>query len=174
VTRLPPTPQRQAQRGAATVELVVVAPVLVVLLLFVVLAGRVVVAMGDLEAAARDAARAASQSRSALAARQAAEQAAAADLAQTRRVTCQTLQVQTDTTRFTPHRADAGPVAGTVSVTLRCQLNLADLSLLGLGGTRLVQRRAVAPVDAFRGVSLGFVNSEGSSSANSRVVGADG
>ncbi len=160
--------------GSAVVELVLVTPLLIAVLLVMVLAGRVVIAMGELEATARDAARAASLSRGPTAALQAAQQTAAADLAQTRRVTCRTLQVQTDSTRFRPHQTATGPLAGAVTVTVRCQLELADLSLLGLGGTRRVERHATAPVDAFRQVSLGFVNSEGSPVANSRAVGADG
>ncbi len=143
-------PAREA--GAAVVELVVLTPVLVALLLFMVLAGRVVVATGELDATARDAARAASLSRSPAAAVRAAEQAAAADLAQTRRLACRSLAVQVDTAGFRPHQTAMGPTAGTVTVSVRCQLQLADLAL-GLPGTRLVERRATAPVDAFREVA---------------------
>jgi Flp pilus assembly protein TadG len=145
--------RRSGVAGSATVELVLVAPLLLVLLLFMVFAGRVVVAMGELEAAARDAARAASLSRSPQAAWQAAQQAAAADLAQTRRVTCQRLEVEVDTTAFQPRQTATGATAGSVAVSVRCQVRLSDLSLLGLGGTRVVQRRAIAPVDAFRGTA---------------------
>jgi Flp pilus assembly protein TadG len=158
--------------GLATVELVLVAPLLTVFLLFMVFAGRVVVAMGDLEAAARDAARAASLSRSPQAARQAAQQMAAADLTQTRLSTCQAVEVQVDTARFQPPRTAAAATAGSVTVNLRCRVRLADLSLLGLRGERLVQRQATAPVDAFRGVSRGFGNSEGSSGGNRSGEGA--
>jgi len=143
--------RRSGQAGSATVELVLIAPLLVVFLLFMVFAGRVVVATGELEAAARDAVRAASLSRSPQAAWQAAQQTAAADLAQTRRVTCQQLEVEVDTARFQPQQTATGPTAGSVEVRLRCQLRLTDLSLLGLRGTRIVQRQATAPVDAFRG-----------------------
>ena len=145
--------RRGGERGSATVELVLVAPLLVAFLLFMVFAGRVVVAMGDLEAAARDAARAASLSRSPQGARQAARQAAAADLTQTRRITCRSLDVQVDTTAFQPRQTATGPIAGTVTVILGCHVRVADLSLLRLPGTRLIQRRATAPVDAFRGVA---------------------
>jgi Flp pilus assembly protein TadG len=47
-------------RGSMTVEFVIVAPVLIVLMLFLVMAGRVVEARGQADGTARDAARAAS------------------------------------------------------------------------------------------------------------------
>jgi Flp pilus assembly protein TadG len=160
--------------GSATVELVLVAPVLVVFLLFMVFAGRAVVAMGEVEAAARDAARAASLSRSAQAARLAAGRAAAADLFGNRLVACERVAVDVDTTKFQPSRTATSATAGVVAVNVRCQMRTSDLTLLGLRGSQIVERRATAPVDAFRGVSLGFEDSEGSSGGNSRAVGADG
>ncbi len=48
------------ERGSMTVEFVIVAPVLIVLMLFLVMAGRVVAARGQADGTARDAARAAS------------------------------------------------------------------------------------------------------------------
>jgi len=133
--------------GSATVELVLAAPVLVVFLLFMVFAGRIVVAMGEVEAAARDAARAASLSRSAQAGHLAAERAAAADLFGNRLVACEHIAVDIDTTGFQPRQTAAGVVA----VNVRCQIRVSDLTLLGLRGSHVVERRATAPVDAFRG-----------------------
>lgn len=140
------------ERGSSTVELVLVTPLLVVVLLLMVLAGRLVVAGGEVEAAARDAARAASQSPSPQAAAQAARTAAATDLAGSRRVTCTSLQVSTDTNNFLPRQTPEGALPGTVTVDVRCDVRLTDLSLLGLHGTRVAERRAVAPVDAYRQV----------------------
>ena len=137
--------------GSATVELVLAAPLLVVFLLFMVFAGRVVVAMGEVEAAARDAARAASLSRSAQAAQLDAERAAAADLFGNRLVACERIVVDVDTSEFTPRQTAAGATAGIVAVNVRCQMRTSDLSSLGLRGAQLVERRATAPVDAFRG-----------------------
>jgi Flp pilus assembly protein TadG len=164
----------RTEAGSSTVELVLAAPVLVVFLLFMVFAGRVVVAMGEVDAAARDAARDASLSRSAQSAQLAARRAAAADLFGNRLVACERVAVDVDTTKFQPSRTATGATAGVVAVSVRCQMRTSDLTLLGLRGSQVVERRATAPVDAFRGVSLGFVNSEGSSAGNSRVVGGDG
>ena len=63
-----------------TVEFVLVAPLLLVLMLFLVFAGRVVEAHGQIDGAARDAARAASIARSPGAAQAAADQAVSADV----------------------------------------------------------------------------------------------
>jgi hypothetical protein len=90
----------------------------------------------------------------------AAHQAATATLGQ-RHVTGRTLGVAIETGRF---RA-----GGTVAVTVACTVDLADLSLLRVPGARTVTARFVELLDTFREVSLGFVNSEGSSAANSRA-----
>ncbi len=153
------------QAGSATIELVLCAPMLLALLMLAVLAGRVAEARSEVDAAARDAARAASIARDPATAVLAAREAAAATLGQ-HRVTCRTLHVTTQTSGF---RA-----SGTVAVTVACTVDLADLSLLRVPGVRTVTARFVEPLDTFREVSLGFVNSEGSSAANSRVVGVDG
>jgi Flp pilus assembly protein TadG len=137
--------------GSSTVELVLATPVLVLFMLFMVFAGRVVVAMGEVDAAARDAARAASLSRSAQAAELAAQRAAAADLFNTRLITCERIAVDVDTTGFQPRQTADGATAGVVAVNVRCQIRTSDLSSLGLRGAQLVERRATAPVDAFRG-----------------------
>lgn len=137
--------------GSAAVELVLATPVLVLFMLFMVFVGRVVVAMGEVDAAARDAARAASLSRSTQTARLAAERAAAADLFGNRLVACERVAVDVDTSEFTPRQTAAGATAGTVAVNVQCQMRTSDLSSLGLRGAQLVERRATAPVDAFRG-----------------------
>ncbi len=67
-------------RGSISVELVVLAPALALLLLLIGAGGRVVEAQGHIDGAARDAARAASLGRSSFQASQFARQAAVADL----------------------------------------------------------------------------------------------
>ncbi len=139
------TPQRRVgdgQRGAVATELVLVTPLLVVLLLFVAFGGRVVMADGDVDSAARDAARAASIARSAGSAHTAAHTAASAALGGGM-APCRQLAVDVDTGGF---RA-----GGSVSVTVACHVELADLALLGVPGTRTLTGRATAPVDVYRG-----------------------
>jgi Flp pilus assembly protein TadG len=141
------------ERGSATVELVLVTPLLLALTLFAVLAGRLTEARAEVDGAARDAARAASIARDPAAARAAsiardpaaaraaAHASATATLAE-RHLTCRALQVRTDTSAF---RA-----GGHVAVQLACTVDLGDLSLLRVPGTRTIQTRFVAPLDTFR------------------------
>ncbi len=129
------------ERGSVTVELVLVTPLLLALALFAVLAGRLTEARAEVDGAARDAARAASIARDPAAARAAAHASATATLAE-RRLTCRALDVRTDTSAF---RA-----GGHVAVQLACTVDLGDLSLLRVPGTRTIQTRFVAPLDTFR------------------------
>ena len=130
------------QRGSAAVELVLVTPVLIALMLFVVAGGRLASARADVDAAARDSARAASIARSPASAERDGKAAAEAVLNDR---SCQTPSVTIDTTGFRP--------GGTVAATVSCEIDLADLTGLGLPGRRLISSRFVEPVDVFRGVT---------------------
>jgi Flp pilus assembly protein TadG len=152
-------------RGSATLELALATPLLVMLLLLAVAFGRLATARADIDGAARAAARAASITRDPASAARAARQTASATLGQ-RRVTCRNLAVTADT-----HQFAAG---GWVAVDVTCTVDLGDLTLLRLPGARTLHTRFVEPLDVFRGISLGFVKSEGSSAVNSGVVGAGG
>jgi Flp pilus assembly protein TadG len=132
------------QRGSMALELVVLAPVLVLVVwLLGVYALRLAVANGDVEAAARDAARSASIARTAAGAQAAAAASAATSLAGSGRV-CRSLRVAAGTADFRP--------GGTVSVTVTCAIRLADLAPLALGGAKEVRQTYVAPVDPYLGV----------------------
>ena len=113
-----------------TVEFVLLGPLLLLLLLFLVLAGRVVEAHGQVDGAARDAARAASLARSAQEAQTAAGQAVSADV---------------NGWCSPPVLQGYAPGSQAVTVTLRCSLNL---SFTGFG-TLNVTGYAVAPLDQF-------------------------
>lgn len=128
------------ERGTSVVEMTILTPLLVLFILFVVLAGRLVLAQGRVDGAARDAARAASISRSAGGASAAAASAAAANLG-SGGVSCRDFGVAADVSGFRP--------GGSVAVEVRCTVALADLSLLRVPGTRVVHARYVAPVDRF-------------------------
>ena len=132
------------ERGGATIELVLCTPLLLALLMLAVLAGRVAEARAEVDGAARDATRAASIARDPAAASLAARRTAAATLGQ-HQVTCRTLDVTTETRDF---RA-----SGVVSVRLSCTIDLADLSLLRLPGSRTVTSRFIEPLDTFRETS---------------------
>jgi Flp pilus assembly protein TadG len=133
-----------AQRGSASVELVLATPVLVALMLLAVAGGRLASSRGEVDAAARDSARAASLARSAAAAQRNGQAAAAATLAD-RHVTCQSLAVTIDLTDFRP--------GGAVASTVGCTVGLGDLTGLGLPGVRTVTATFAAPVDRYRAVA---------------------
>lgn len=136
--------QRRASgdRGGVTTELVLLTPLLLVMLLFIVFAGRMATARGRVINASRDAARAASIARSPSAAEQAAHEAAEATLAD-KSITCRPLVVDPDVRRFEP--------GGEVSVTVRCTIELGDLTLLEIPGERSFESTSVEVIDTFRG-----------------------
>lgn len=129
--------------GSAAVELAVLAPLLVVVLLFAVAVGRLVVARQEVDGAAVDAARAASEASSAQAAIQAANDSAASDLSG-KGLTCTPLNTAVDTADFV--------AGGDVTVRLTCTASLTGLSLLRLPGAQTLTSSATAPVDSYRTV----------------------
>ncbi|HET9733497.1 MAG TPA: TadE family protein [Acidimicrobiales bacterium] len=131
-----------AEEGSAALEVALVTPLLLVALLFVIGLGRLASARGQIEQAARDAARAASIARTPGTAQADAEQAAAADLAGDH-LTCGQLNVAVDAASFRP--------GGTVAVDLGCTVSLADVVAAGFPGTHRLTATAVAPVDRYRG-----------------------
>jgi Flp pilus assembly protein TadG len=131
-----------SDRGSAAVEIVLLTPVLVTLLLFVVLVGRLESARGTVDAAARDAARAASIARSPGAANAAAVTAATTST-RTAGLHCESLTVDVTGTLA------AGP---TVAATVTCTVALGDLALgLHIPAARTIAAHFVAPVDQYRG-----------------------
>ncbi|WP_243118324.1 TadE/TadG family type IV pilus assembly protein [Actinomyces wuliandei] len=126
------------QRGTLSVEMVVLVPVLLVMVLLAVAGGRMVSAEGMVQAASRDAARAASMERSTGQARAAAARSLAA--ADTARAQCSARVVDADFGR-----------GGTVTVGVGCRVRLSDLGLVFLPGTTTVTAESTAPVDTWRG-----------------------
>jgi len=130
--------RRTGQRGSMAIEIVLLTPVLMSFTMLVVAGGRLVGRQGDVDSAARDAARAASIERTADAAITVA-QAVAAD-ALPDGAACQPAAV--DISRWAQ--------GGSVGVTIRCQVSYAGLGLIGLPGSAGVQGSSVAPLDQFR------------------------
>jgi TadE-like protein len=113
-----------------TAEFVLLTPLLLALMLFLVLAGRVVEAHGQVDGAARDAARAASLARSPGAAQAAADQAVSADA---------------NGWCSPPVVAGFAPGSQAVTIRLNCHLNLSFISF----GSMRVTGYAVAPLDQY-------------------------
>ena len=127
-------------RGSASVELVILAPLVGVLLACVVLVGRVQTARADIEGAARSAARDLSIARDPFAALDHVE----AGLRQTLHVgtpTCQTMA-------FTP-----AITATTVTVTVACRVDLAAAAILPVPGSMTVSATADEVIDIYRETS---------------------
>lgn len=128
------------QDGSATVELAMLAPVLILLMLFVVYAGRVVEAKADVVFAAAEAARAASLTGPSEA-HLSATQSVAANIDETG-LMCSALDIEVDTTMFEP--------GGWVSVTVACVTDLSDLTLLNVPGTRVFTATSSEVIDVYR------------------------
>ncbi len=127
--------------GTLAVEAAIVAPVLLVLMLLVVYAGRASAADADVRSAAARAARAASLTGDATAAEAAATDIALANLA-TAGIACTT----TDIAVAADMRA-----GGTVRVTIGCEVANTDLAMLTVPGTRWSTATATQVVDTYRG-----------------------
>ena len=137
-----PRGRRRTERGSASVELVLLAPVLVGMLCLVAALGRVQNAHADIDAAVRDAARAASIERTASAAQLSGERAALAGL-NADGYRCAPLSVDVDTTGFA---ADAE-----VNVTATCTLRLSEVTGMGIRTSTTITSRFSEPIDRFRG-----------------------
>ncbi len=133
------------QRGSTTLELVVWAPGLLLIVALLTVAGRVNGANAAVEQAATDAARTASIARTSSAAQTAARASAQATLGG-QGLQCTGTTVTVDTAGFA---APPGQPA-TVTATVTCPVRLADLAVPGLPGTRTVTHTVVSSLDTFR------------------------
>lgn len=157
----------RADVGNAPLELLILAPVILALIGLVIAAGRISVAQGSVDAAARDAARQASISLTPAAGRQAALSTANAAL-------------RADGLRCKPVvRLDLEPGFSTplgqpaqVSASVSCSVPLSDLLVPGMPGSRILTARFTSPLDPYRSRALGFANSEGLSGPNRSIRGA--
>jgi Flp pilus assembly protein TadG len=146
-----PTPQTRRmaraknEAGSTTLELVIWAPGLLVVIGLLVVAGRVNSANAAVEQAATDAARSASVARTPGAANTSAVTSAQQSLA-AQALQCTTVNVTVDTGGF----ATSPGQPATVTATVSCPVRLSDLAIPGLPGTRTVSHTAVSSLDTFR------------------------
>lgn len=132
---------RRRDHGSMSVEMVLIVPILALFISLVIGLGRAVNLQGDVQAAAREGARAASLERTYGTAQAAAQQAASAALPDER---------QGDCTAVSLAQSD-WQAGGVVRVTFTCDISMAELSLPGVPGTIHQQGDAAAPLDTFRG-----------------------
>ncbi|MCY3911168.1 MAG: pilus assembly protein [bacterium] len=134
------------EQGNSMIGLAVLTPVMAMLLFFVVAAGRVGVVESKLTTAARNAARAATQSQSASTAQVAAMTTAASTLNQLNMGCHGGPQIRVRDMDLRP--------GGKVHVRVSCTVRLSDLTLLGIPGSRTVTADFTSVVDRYRsGVS---------------------
>lgn len=136
--------RRRDERGSAAVEMALLAPILGALVLVVIFGGRLALARQTMQAAAADAARAASVARTADEAERSATKIAEATLSN-QGVACATSSTEVDTSGF---KLAPGTPA-TTAVTITCDLATADLSL-PLPGTVRVSATSSSELDTFR------------------------
>lgn len=134
-----------ADRGAVSVELVILAPVLVLFVLMVVFAGRWAIAQQAVQSAASDAARSASIARSAGDASGSASAAGVASL-NNQDLRCLDQSVTVDTSQF---NLPPG-VSAQVSVTVTCVVDMSDLAIPGTPGSRTLTATMTSPLDTYR------------------------
>ena len=135
----------RADQGNASLELVILAPILLALLSLVIAAGRTTVAQGSVDAAAHDAARQASIALTPASAQTAGLVSARAAILQDG-LDCSPV-VEIDTSQFT-----SLPVGQPAAVTavVSCAVPLASLALPGLPGTARLSARFTSPLDTYR------------------------
>ncbi|MEO3797825.1 TadE family protein [Nonomuraea sp. B10E15] len=132
------------ERGSIALEMAIIAPALIALLVMVIGLGRVSFAHSAIEAAARDAARQASIARDPATARSAALSSARAALAR-EGLAC-TPSVTVNTTGLS---APLGRPA-TVVAQVSCEVQLADLTVPGIPGTKNLTSSFTSPIDPYR------------------------
>ncbi|MEU1627023.1 TadE/TadG family type IV pilus assembly protein [Streptomyces sp. NPDC020096] len=126
-----------ADAGLSTIEVVILAPVMMLFILVLVAFGLLVDGRGSVDGAARDAARAGSLQRDEASAMSQAQSAAEADLSGT----C--------TGPVTVHKVSAGFQAGGLfTVEVSCQIR--GLAMLGLNVGSELTGRSSAPLDPYR------------------------
>lgn len=151
---------RRPDRGSASVEVVILAPVFILLVALAVVVGRTAVARNAVDLAAHAAARAASIARDAETARADGE-VAVEDVLAEQRLNCDpAAAVELAAERgdgtaldldevFDPAVAPVGTVVFIVA-TVTCEVSFGDLAVPGMPGSVMIERTFVSPLDRFR------------------------
>lgn len=132
------------ERGSAAIEAAVGMPAFALFVGLIIFGGRTAMTHQAVESAAAEAARAASIARTSTQAQKDAKEAAQASLAD-QQIHCLTVDVRIDTSDFSKPVGETGSVA----VTVECRLDLADLSVPGIPGHRVVEAAMSSPLDTW-------------------------
>ncbi|MEU9304913.1 TadE/TadG family type IV pilus assembly protein [Streptomyces sp. NPDC048269] len=132
-------------RGSETIAAAIVTPLLLMLLCLAIAGGRIVTSGAKVDAAAEDAARAASISRTYSGAQSEAAAAAARSL-NDQGIHCSSTSTSVDSSGLAVPLGDVG----TVTVTISCTVPLSDLLLPGVPGSKTMTSSFTSVVDAYR------------------------
>ena len=137
--------QLEPERGSAVIEAAIGIPAFMLFVALIIFAGRVAIAHQGVQSAAADAARSASIARTQDVAQNAGNTAATTSLAN-QHVNCVTTTVSVDTSGF------ASPVGtpARINATVTCHVNLSDLSLPGVPGSKAITATMFSPLDTYR------------------------
>ena len=134
--------RRKAERGNAAAEMaVLVAPVMILMFAATLLAGRIPAGEGDVQGAARNAARAASEARTPDEARAAAVAVVESTLRDAGPA-CRRVVTSVNTSNFRP--------GGDVTVRVTCDIDLSDASLLRVPPSKQVSAAFRSSIDLYR------------------------
>jgi Flp pilus assembly protein TadG len=137
--------RRRDERGSAAIEAAIGIPAFGLFVAMIIMGGRVEIAKQSVEAAAYDAARAASIERTQDEAISAGKTAATSSL-HAQNVHCTSTDITVNAAAF---NAPLGTTAQ-VTATVTCRVDLSDLALPGVPGHRVITATASSPVDAYR------------------------
>ncbi|WP_110241672.1 TadE/TadG family type IV pilus assembly protein [Nocardioides gilvus] len=137
--------KRRDERGSAAIEAAIGVPAFALFVGLIIFGGRTATTHEALQSAAAEGARSASLARDAQTARTAAREAAVSSIAN-QEIGCSHVDVDVDTSDF----AKQPGVAGSVEVTISCRLDLSDLAVPGVPGSRVLSATMSSPLDTWR------------------------
>ncbi|WP_067430755.1 TadE family protein [Nocardioides jensenii] len=136
---------QRGDRGSASIEAAIAVPAFGLFVGLIIFGGRTAITQQSVESAASDAARSASILRTDSEAKSAAQKAASISL-NNQGINCLRIDVDVDTQQFS---RNVGTPAR-VEVTVTCLLDLGDLSVPGVPGTRTISATMTSPLDTWR------------------------
>ena len=137
--------KRPSERGSAAIEAAIGVPAFALFVGLIIFGGRTSAAHEALQSAAADGARSASMARDGETARTDARSAVMASIAN-QQLGCGDVHVSVDTSDF----AKQPGVPGSVTVRVSCRLDLADLAVPGVPGSRVMDGTMSSPIDTWR------------------------
>ena len=136
---------RRDERGSAAIEAAIGVPAFALFVGLIIFGGRTATTHEALQSAAADAARSASLARDADVARAEASEAATTSITN-QQIGCSAISVDVDTSDFNKQPG----VPGSVNVTVSCRLDLSDLAVPGVPGSRVMRATMSSPIDTWR------------------------